>query len=148
MSDSVSAERQTIRDQAVKKALNYLLADELAGTAGAMRSRMIAERLAIKTQNGTLGKPTREPQDAELEDMQIRVGDDTHYYPAQQGRQPSGILPWVLAAALGAGGIGAAAGTYLNRPDTTEIEQATKAAAEMPEYSLKISSPNAQNSGN
>lgn len=129
----------------MKKGLDYLIADEIAGTAGALRSRMIAERLAIKTQDGTLGKPTNEPQDKELADMRIHVGDDTYYYPAEPMKQKqSPVWPLVAAAALAAGGLGTAGGMYMTRPSTKAIEQAVKVGGELPEYSLKISNPNSK----
>lgn len=116
-----------------KKGLGYLLADEAAGLAGAFRSRLIAERLALKTQDGTLGKPTTEPQDAELENMEIRIGDDTHYHQATQSML-SKAWPILLAAALGAG-----SAVTANKLIPTTAPQTTP--QDVPEYNLRISTP-------
>ena len=120
----------------VKKSLDWLLADESLGMMGAFRSRLMAERLAKKQQDGTLGKATEEPQDAELENMEIRVGDDTHYHVANE-KSSSPIWPLLLATALGVGGLGTAAGMYLAQPAKKEIQQ----AVDLPQYNLEISVP-------
>ena len=43
--------------------------------AGALRSRLMAERLARKSQDGTIGQLTEMHEDEMLKDMNINVGD-------------------------------------------------------------------------
>ena len=128
------------------KALGILAADRLTGMAGMLRSRLMAERLARKSQDGTLGRETPMHEDEMLSDMNINVGD-TYYglqppVPAAEQPQPPAsptqsslgadpatrptamqrvprMLPYVLAAALAGGGLGlgAAALPALLKPD-------------------------------
>jgi len=92
---------------------------ERMGQFGAMlQSRELLRRGALKQQDGTLGQPG-DPPDLE-DDMQIRVGDEVHYHqeatPAapvamQPATKPEPSLlakaaPLLLAAAIGASGVG------------------------------------------
>jgi hypothetical protein len=109
--------------------LKIIEVDRLTGIAGSLRSRLMAERLATKTAEGTLGQATDEPQDKALEEMNVRGGDEVvHVHipaqpapsqptppaspPASQPGSPKGgghgWLPLALAA-LGGGAL--AAGT-------------------------------------
>lgn len=112
---------QALGDSTVRKALGILGADRLMGMGGAWRSRLMAERLAKKTVDGTLGQPTNEPQDQELADMKLSIGDTVHIHPDPQPRSTTTttntsntqtvvrkgkVWPWVLAAALGGSAIG------------------------------------------
>lgn len=94
--------------------LRLLGAERLYGLASMVRSRMITERLALKTQNGTLGTPTTEPQDQELADMQLNLGDQYNIQAPNNEAQPMApaadsiaqqalkMLPWMGLAGLGA----------------------------------------------
>jgi hypothetical protein len=106
-------QRQATTDNAVKRGLNWLQFDRAIGAAGAMRSRLIAERLARKTQDGTLGQQTEMHEDEELKNMQLNVGDTYNITdspaPAttsEPSQGSSNIWPYVLAAALAGGGLG------------------------------------------
>lgn len=83
------------------------------------KQNALVRRLVKKTQDGTLGQPTSaDEEDADVaedsEDDKVQFGDNVVNYtstePAQQvaAKLPS-LLPYVLAAALGGGGLGAAA---------------------------------------
>lgn len=65
---------QNSANQPRKTFLQLLTMDHIVGMAGAMRSRMMAERLAMKTADGTLGQPGS-PVDEALRDMNVSVGD-------------------------------------------------------------------------
>ena len=98
------------------------------------KQNTLNRRLVRKTQDGTLGKETEEPEDAEDEDDHIQFGDNvTHVYnsepqtttttQAAEAKSPS-IWPLVLATALGAGGLGAGVMALLKPTATpTVIEQ-------------------------
>jgi hypothetical protein len=87
------------------------------------KQNALVRRLVKKHQDGTLGEPTAEcgDQDAEggdamAEDDKVNFGDTTHNVytitePAKSvtEKAASSLLPIVLAAALGGGGLGAAA---------------------------------------
>ena len=97
------------------------------------KQNTLNRRLVRKTQDGTLGKETEEPEDAEDEDDHIQFGDNvTHVYnsepqttttQAAEAKSPL-IWPLVLATALGAGGLGAGVMALLKPTATpTVIEQ-------------------------
>lgn len=102
------------------------------------KQNTLNRRLVRKTQDGTLGKETEEPEDAEDEDDHIQFGDNvTHVYNSEpqtttttqaapvlaEAKSPS-IWPLVLATALGAGGLGAGVMALLKPTATpTVIEQ-------------------------
>jgi len=67
-----------------KTFLQLIAMDHMAGLAGAMRSRLMAERLAIKAADGTMGEPGS-PVDEALKDMNVSVGD-TIYMQAPQAQ--------------------------------------------------------------
>jgi hypothetical protein len=58
-----------------KTLLQILAAERMVGLAGAMRSRLMAERNVVKTADGTLGQPAETPQDEALRTMNVSVGD-------------------------------------------------------------------------
>ena len=135
-----SEHRKYTRDNSVKRGYNWLFADRAMGAAGAMRSRMIAERLALKTQDGTLGQQTEMPQDEELRAMQVSVGDTYHYEsPRPAASEPSTArsktLPYVLAAALAGGGLGLGAMALMDRDPP--VDQDTQ-------YELRLSTEEAE----
>lgn len=117
------------------------------------RSHRLAERLAKKTQDGTLGHP--EASDSTVEDeMGIQVGDNTithHHHsaptsvpvspaavPSDASQQPPQVPKLLKAAAIAAlvlGGGGAGAGLtalLVNRPQMTDTD--TK-------YELRLAKP-------
>lgn len=106
------------KEIAKRKALGILAADRLLGMAGIERARLMTARLARKTADGTLGQPTREPEDEELRTMQITVGDTYHQAMAPSKSKLAklavvagllatgagvGALPWLLSAFLSPG---------------------------------------------
>lgn len=86
------------------------LAHEAVALESLQRKDTLVQRLVRKTQNGTLGKETVEPEDAE--DMGVAVGNQTHnhYYAADSPpKPPTGVLTKAaIGAALLASGAGAA----------------------------------------
>lgn len=60
---------------------NVMLAQEAAGLDRAQRQAALVQRLVRKSQNGTLGTPTVEAEDAEGDEMGVRIGDENHFYP-------------------------------------------------------------------
>lgn len=130
----VNIDAKTAEDVALegrRGMLKLLGAERLYGLAAMARSRMITERLALKTQNGTLGTPTQEPQDQELAEMQLNLGDQYNIQPPpnQPPAAPSGeslakqaarILPWMALAGLGAWQLA-------NRPNPTPPPDETPA---------------------
>lgn len=119
-----------------------LMADRAMGMAVATRSHLLGERLARKHQDGTLGQATREPEDEELQTMQVHVGPSTTTY--QPPREPSsgrgGVLAAVLGAAL-AGTAGWAGNEYLtSREASPEPEAVATSPAIEPTYEIRLSS--------
>jgi hypothetical protein len=91
---------------------------KLAGEAGTLNGMLLqgnlVRRLVRKTQNGTIGQQTTEPEDKAEDDMGVRVGDEINYHLHQQ--QPAaaaaatptgGLSSFARAAALVAMGAGA-----------------------------------------
>ena len=82
------------------------------------KQNALVRRLVRKTQDGTLGTPTSGGDDVadddEESDDQIIFGDTNNTYTITEQAERAaakvapGILPYVLAAALGGGGLGAA----------------------------------------
>lgn len=120
----------TWRENAAKKALGLLGLDRVLGAANIQRAHLITERLAKKTQDGTLEEATVEPQDKALESMDIHVGDEIHNHytgpttasavsapaePEDTTRDHKPRSSWLLPAALVAGSVfsGGAAGWML-----------------------------------
>ena len=100
-------ERQSqLRDFGLRRWIGVKTVARLANVQRLMRQANLVQRLAKKSQDGTVGKKTSEPQD-EADDT-ITVGDTTNHYhrpPATNGQSLlQKTLPYVLAAALGAGG--------------------------------------------
>jgi len=125
-----------LADNSPKTFARLVALDHLTGMAGAMRSRLMAERLATKTVDGTLGKQTETPQDKALEDMNISVGDtivlpnqlpDTATQPTPGNRGQSNTLlrnSIPLLMALLGGGLGAAGGYIATRGGDTDVPAA------------------------
>jgi hypothetical protein len=89
------------------------------GMVGAARSHLLGERLARKSQDGTLGQKTHEPEDQELDTMQVHVGPATTYQQPQPPPPQTGTakgLAGILGTALAAGTAGFA-GHSLLAPD-------------------------------
>lgn len=131
---------QTIRDRA--------RVDTLADTLSVMRmdaQNRLVRRLVRKTQDGTVGSATEEPEDTGEEDMNVNVGDTyiTNTQPAPAGgvnTQPSGAAsglgriagPLLLTGLLGTGLGGVGAGLLMNYlmsrpPATAPVEPGTDA---------------------
>lgn len=92
------------RERAAHSATRILGLERLAGVAGVLRSRLMAERLALKTQDGTLDTTAATPVDKALETLDLRLGDEIHVHqPARRS-----ALPIVGAALLSAGLAGGA----------------------------------------
>lgn len=85
--NSLVGDAVNLANQPSKTFLQMLAMDHMTGVAGAMRSRLMAERLAIKTADGTLGKEGS-PVDEALKDMNVSVGD-TIYIQAPERPQQS-----------------------------------------------------------
>lgn len=86
------------------------------------RRQRILERLAKKTQDGTLGEATAEPSDAG-DDMGVAVGNEIHHHHQQPKAEPASTVAKTLATAgLAAAGLGAGISApilayNLTRPD-------------------------------
>jgi hypothetical protein len=105
------------------------LAHEAMTLEKLQRQSGLVDRLVRKTQDGTLGKPTGEPQEfAEAATMGVMIGNEIHHHyepgaPSKTATGPAADTPlWKKAAALAAimaatGGGGAALSTYLMQPD-------------------------------
>jgi hypothetical protein len=96
------------REKAKRGWIGLRTAGEAMGIAAVDRSHRIAERLVIKTQDGTLGKPTEEPTSGPIEEdgeMGIHVGDTVNhnYPPKASGLKKAAITAAQLAAGGGAG---------------------------------------------
>lgn len=88
---------------------------EVLGTLRLEKQNALVRRLVRKTQDGTIGKVNAGDDPVNEEDENVSFGDTTNTYNvAEQAKAvaekaaPS-VLPYVLAAALGGGGLGAAA---------------------------------------
>ena len=60
-----------------------------------------------KTQNGTIGQATTEPEDSD--DMGVTIGDTHNYNQQPQGSTGGTLAKLAIGAALGASGVGLAA---------------------------------------
>lgn len=104
--EEATINRPSWRERAAHSALRVLGLERAAGVAGILRSRLMAERLAMKTQDGTLGKTTATPVDKALETLDLRLGDEIHVHQPPR----SSALPIVGAALVSAaltGGVAA-----------------------------------------
>ena len=94
------------------------LAERMAQLAHSISGRRILDRLATKTQNGTLGKP--DSADDADSDMNMQIGDNVnHYHPKQGGTQNDWLKKAAVTASLllGGVGVGAAAVSMLSKGD-------------------------------
>ncbi len=90
-------------------------ADRAAFLDKMLRQNLLVERLAKKTQDGTVGQPTEEPADQRLasgDGMAVSVGNTTtHNYAAPSATfATSTLAKLAMGAALLAGGTGLGAG--------------------------------------
>jgi hypothetical protein len=133
---------ETAKPKIKKNWFGIEMADRMVGMRALDRSHRLAERLARKTQDGTLGKPDETPEvgDDMGEDMGVQVGDNVvnHYYPPPEkpaeeplpvaeklpAEEPTKTLlekaaPYLLATALAGVPGGSLATYFLTRPDPT-----------------------------
>ena len=86
--------------------------ERLQGLDMGDRRNKIVTRLVRKTQNGTLGQPTDEPEDEDV--SSYKVGDEIHNHyspPPPDNRARDLLLAAIAGLGLGAGAM------YLNKPD-------------------------------
>ena len=103
------------------------LAERAAMLCHQATERRLLNRLALKAQNGTIGKADPAvDRFMESDDMQVRIGDDVHNHYPQESQAPasqpmSGLKKAALAAALlgAGGGIGAAVPWLTGAPNST-----------------------------
>jgi hypothetical protein len=134
---------ETWKTKVKKNWFGIEMADRMVGMKAMDRSHRLAERLARKTQDGTLGKPDEGPEAGEdMEDMGVQVGDNVvhHHYPPpeQPAVEPLPVAeelptepetaaktllekaaPYLIAATLGGVPVGSALTYFLTRPDPT-----------------------------
>lgn len=91
-----------LSETVTRKHLGILALERLAGLSGVMRGRLFTERLVRKTQDGTLGQATSSPEDQELEDMQLSVGDNVRVEMPPQQRSGAGMVPLAATAIMAA----------------------------------------------
>jgi hypothetical protein len=108
----IDAVTQGWPDKVAKQYLGVRMARQAASIEKIMRQNRVLERLACKTQDGTIGR--KDPDaDKMLEDdgMGVHVGDQvaTHHYHTQPEAQESGLKSAITVVALLAAGAGAAA---------------------------------------
>lgn len=132
------------REAAKQQGVGSLLLERTLGTMGLWRGRMLTERIAKKAQDGTIGRPTIEPQDKALEDMEVRVGNEVHYHYQGAGTSPpsrSGVGTPAIAALAASMLLGPAAGVglyaMLNAPQPTPPPAAVDTDTR---YGLEVSS--------
>lgn len=101
--EGATVKRPSWRERAAHSAVRVLGLERVAGVAGILRSRLMAERLAIKTQDGTLDKPTPTPVDKALETLDLRLGDEIHVHQAPRSSALPIVGTALLSAALGGG---------------------------------------------
>lgn len=94
------------------------------------RQALFVQRLVRKTQNGTLGQVTEEPEDKLLsgdDEMNFKVGDDIVLQ--MPDTKPKSIMPstvnpfWASLATAGLLGAGYFANEYLNKPTPPVVDQ-------------------------
>jgi hypothetical protein len=125
---------------------NLMLAQRAAGLDQTRQEARLVRRLVRKTQDGTLGRPTSEPEDgaeAEEDDVGVRIGDEIHYHasPAAAGQsgaiRPAMKIAAVIAGLLGSAGLGLGLGA-LGRPAEPSPQIAPPAADGL-QYDLRLS---------
>ena len=121
---------------------NVMLAHEAASLDRLQKQAALVNRLVRKTQNGTLGRPTVEAEDAEGDEMGVRIGDETHFYAAPPNHAPRAI-GWALAAAtaLLTGGAGLVTGWLLHEDLSSQSVPAPVEAADRLEYDFRLVRP-------
>ncbi len=118
------------------------------------KQNALVRRLVRKTQDGTIGQPDAAvestPPTTEGEDMEdeakVSFGDQTTYNitepPARvSAAKAPGLLPYILAAAIGGGGLGAAAATLpslLRAPAAAPPAQTVTDTDTNTQYDLKF----------
>lgn len=139
------------RPNALERLLDLHIAHQAMGMMGATRSALLAERLGRKTQDGTVGQATREPEDGEIQHMQVHVGPATTYQqsPGSPGEPTSGRrndstrnAKWaaILAGALAAGGAGGyGAHALMNEPSEPASQEVVAPADATPRYQIRLS---------
>lgn len=150
MTAAAQAVSEALGDSSRRKLMGLVAADRLMGMGFAARSHLMAERLARKTVDGTIGQRTEEPEDEALRNMNISVGDTVHITPppaqvaastpasAVAPAAAKKLWPYVLAAALGSGGLGLGASALLNLLSATPAPVAQEDTNT--QYELRISS--------
>lgn len=154
MTATAQALSEALGDSSRRKMLGLIAADRLLGMSCAARSHLLAERLARKTVDGTIGQRTAEPEDEVLKTMHISVGDTVNIVPSAEpaatAPQTAGtastvataaakrIWPYVVSAALGGGALGLGGAALLNLLGPAPAE-ATQNDTDTP-YEVRISS--------
>lgn len=93
-----------LHDETWRKLIGTRIATELIQQAKLHRQSRLNERLVRKTQDGTLGHATSEPEDGE-EEMHVQVGDNVYQSPPSAGAKGA-IKTALIGAALTAAGVG------------------------------------------
>ncbi len=116
-----------------KNWVNTRLAHEAVAIDRTQQQANLVQRLVRKTQNGTLGEETVEPED--IEGMGVAVGNETHnhYYPAAAGLLPKVVL---ISALIASGVVAGVFGAWMMRQPATPVVESP--SDEHPQYDVGL----------
>jgi len=127
---------ETPAEKTMRRWYEMKLADNAAQILHQAKARRVLNRLAIKTQNGTLGKPDPVADEFVGEDMQVRIGDQVNHYqvmPETSASETSASRNSLLKkAALAAALLGLGGGTGAALPWIVGMFQAQPPTMETP----------------
>jgi len=130
---------ETPAEKTMRRWYEMKLADNAAQTLHQAKGRKILNRLAVKSQDGTIGKPDPvADQFVESDDMQIRIGDEVNHFqipPEAISTTPTRTTNqsgWLKKAALAAALLGAGGGTGAALPWIVEQFQSAPSVVEQP----------------